>query len=74
LEHPDARDSAEGILVWWLPPNSKVTQLEVEEALSALVDQGWVQTRGESEVHLFGLEAAAMKEIDAYLQRERERG
>lgn len=72
--HPDARDSAEGIMTWWLLPNIQVTLPEVEDVLTQLVRRHWVNQTGQGKVELFGLETAAMNEINDYLKREYRRG
>jgi len=39
--HPDARDSVEGIVSWWLPQQRRVDAcVEIEAELEALVAQG----------------------------------
>jgi len=60
--------------VWWLDPDCVATLPEVEEALAELVRVGWVQSRGDSDVHLFGLRAEAIGEIHDYLSQESPRG
>ena len=67
VEHPSARDSAEGIHAWWLSPEDDVMRPEVDEALADLVERGWVETHGEGNGQLFGLLAAATPAIRAYL-------
>ncbi len=74
LRYPEARDSAEGIMTWWLSPGASVTLPEVEDALSELVRLRWVNRAGEGDVQLFGLEAAATDEIESYLHRGLGRG
>lgn len=42
-DHPDAADTVEGILQWWLPHvPAKVKTAEVQSALDALVKKGWL--------------------------------
>lgn len=72
--HPDARDSAEGIMTWWLSPKIEVTLPEVEDTLTQLVRLHWVNQTGGGKVDLFGLETAAMNEIKDYLKRGHRRG
>ena len=61
-------------MTWWLSPKTEVTLPEVEDALSELVLRHWVNRAGEGKIHLFGLETAAMNEINDYLNREHRRG
>ena len=72
--HTGARDSPDGIRVWWLEPDCTATLPEVEEALAELVTLGWVEPRGEGDVHLFGLLANATDEIRRYLNHGSPRG
>ena len=74
LVHPGARDSAEGIRVWWLRPGCEATAREVEEALEELVERGWVDISGEGDVMLFGLVPMASPEIREYLAEREPRG
>lgn len=67
VDHPGARDSADGIRVWWLPPGSDAATADVEEALEDLVRRGWVEMTGEGDVMLFGLSAQASAAIREYL-------
>lgn len=42
-DHPDAGDSLEGIVEWWLLERNIMRQKKaVLEALNSLVEQGWV--------------------------------
>ena len=74
LGHPGARDSADGIRLWWLQPGCEATVPEVEDALDDLVDRGWVETSGEGDVILFGLVPSASADIRAYLAAREARG
>jgi len=74
LDHPGARDAAEGIRVWWLQPGCEATVPDVEEALEELVDRGWVETSEEVDVILFGLVPSASAEIHQYLTERARRG
>lgn len=74
LVHPDARDSADGIRVWWLQPGCEATAPEVEDALEELIDRGWVRRDGDGDVMLFGLVASASREIQRYIAEGEPRG
>lgn len=44
--HPDAKDTVEGILKWWLPSfPSESDKEQVQEALDALAAKGWLVKR-----------------------------
>ena len=44
--HPDAADTAEGILTWWLARQRYAqTKLNIEQALKHLTEQGLVRIR-----------------------------
>jgi len=74
LVHPDARDSAEGIRVWWLRPGCEATALEVEEALDDLIDRGWVRADGDGDVVLFGLNGQPGQDILKFIGQGKPRG
>jgi hypothetical protein len=74
LGHPGARDSADGIRVRWLQPGCEATAAEVEDALEALVDRGWVETSGEGDVILFSLVPSASEDIREYPASGERRG
>ncbi|MFZ0312677.1 MAG: hypothetical protein WAL85_08230 [Candidatus Korobacteraceae bacterium] len=40
VEHPDAKDSLEGIGVWWIEDSAKCSQPELRGAVEALVELG----------------------------------
>ena len=45
-DHPDAKDTADGILKWWLPSHLIVWEKkEVQEVLDHLVLRGWLRKR-----------------------------
>jgi len=44
-EHPEAKDTIEGIRRWWLPEGHGHGADEVQEALDQLVGRGWVVER-----------------------------
>ena len=47
IEHPDAKDTSEGIHKWWLPQGySKGGRNEVQSVLDSLTAKGWLTKRG----------------------------
>jgi hypothetical protein len=75
IDHPDAKDTMQGILHWWLPGGIVAWEEEaVEEALNALVARGWVTRRQTiSAQQLYGVNKAKLEEIKMFL-RELESG
>ena len=74
LVHPEARDSAEGIRVWWLRPGCEATADEVEEALEDLIERGWVRSDGDGDVVLFGLNGQPGADVLRYIAQGKPRG
>jgi hypothetical protein len=55
-EHPDAKDTDGGILMYWLPKDSILTGPDtVREALDHLVDRGWLWKREGVAEAIYGL-------------------
>ncbi|MGH7600929.1 MAG: hypothetical protein ACREOI_31615 [bacterium] len=71
-EHPDARDSLEGIVEWWLLEQEiKNHTIVVREALDELVTEGLiVEHQGESLRALFSMNPQKREEIQRLLQIE----
>ena len=63
--HPDAKDTDEGIMNWWLPTRGvMVNETGVEEALNELVMSGWLTLTSRSASHpMYGLNRARIVEL-----------
>jgi len=46
MRHPEAKDTAEGIRLWWLPAGHTLDLPEVTAALDDLVARHWLHGRG----------------------------
>lgn len=71
VAHPEAKDSLEGIVQWWLPgASARWRRDQVAAALEELVARGWLvaawQARG---TPVYGLSAPRLEEITAFLER-----
>ena len=73
IQHPNAKDTIEGISQWWLPKEEGASQRkDVEAALDWLVAKGWLTERAPAQT-LFGLNRERVAEIQRFLQEPNER-
>jgi hypothetical protein len=69
LAHPDAKDTVEGILEWWLPDAIRgVPKTEVTRALEDLLDKGWITTSSFGGTTVYGLERTRRGDILQWLE------
>jgi hypothetical protein len=70
VEHPDAKDTIEGILKWWLPDSRVWKRGEVQEALDLLTSKGWLTKRGTVPSRkIYGINKDRLPEITRFLQQ-----
>lgn len=63
--NPAARDSVDGVRLWWLPEGGAgLSRQAVEEALDRLVAQGRLQRRRVAGVDLYGAAATQSEAAD----------
>jgi hypothetical protein len=69
IDHPDAKDTIEGIRKWWRPKGQpEWRQDEVQQGLHSLVSRGWLAVRNLSPSQkVYGLNKQWIKEIREYL-------
>jgi len=69
IEHPDAKDTPEGISNWWRPTGkSEWRKEDIQSALTKLASKGWVTMRDSSpSQRIYGFNKQYMKAIKAYL-------
>lgn len=74
-EHPDAQDTLQGIVEWWLLEQEIKSRIsQVERALAELIDKGFVleSKRGESETR-YRINRRKSKQVKTLLRRKAER-
>jgi hypothetical protein len=69
IDHPDAKDTPEGIQKWWLPERySDRGRDEVKSALNLLSSKGWVTKRGRiPSKEIYGINKDCIPEIRSFL-------
>jgi hypothetical protein len=70
VEHPDAKDTPEGIHKWWLKGQSERSRDEVQKAVDSLTSRGWVTKRGTiPSKEIYGINRNRLQEIEIFLQQ-----
>ena len=68
IEHPEAKDTVEGVMQWWVYENATEHRREdIKDALQWLVAKGWVTERPPAH-SLFGLNHEHITEIQRFLE------
>jgi hypothetical protein len=72
IEHPDARDTLEGILQWWLLHLTINYQMsKVQEAINELVAKGYlIENVGSDRCKSYQINKNRLEEISAVMKRE----
>ena len=70
IEHPDAKDTAEGIAKWWLAgTDAESKKKQVQNALDSLTARGWLTKRETSRREkIYGLNRNLLPEIRGFLR------
>jgi hypothetical protein len=70
VEHPDAKDTLEGIHKWWLPKgHSERGRDEVQKAVDLLTSKRWLIKRGTiPSKEIYGINRERLREIESFLQ------
>ena len=71
VEHPDAKDTLEGVYKWWLSEShSNRGRDEVRKALDLLTSKGWLTKRGTiPSKEIYGINRDRLQEIEGFLQQ-----
>jgi hypothetical protein len=71
VDHPDAKDTVQGIVRWWLPRGLAAWEEEaVQAALNALVARGWLtQRQTTTSPQLYGVNKEKLEVIKAFLRK-----
>jgi len=69
VEHPDAKDTFDGILKWWRPKDKPEWRKDdVREGLDFLISKGWLTVRNTSQPQkIYGFNAEHMEEMREFL-------
>jgi hypothetical protein len=70
IRQPDAKDTAAGILQWWLPGALRKarTAEELLLALVELLESGWITTSSFGGTKVYGLNCSRRDEIQRWLE------
>ena len=69
IQHPDAKDTPEGIRKWWLPEgHGDGGRDDVQRALDLLTARGWLRKRGRiPSKEIYGVNKDCIPEIRSFL-------
>ena len=69
ISNPEAKDTAEGILEWWIPKGyPELGNEDVEKILDLLVLKGWLTARAVTQQEqIYGLNRKLIDQIKHYL-------
>lgn len=69
VEHPDSKDTPEGILKWWLPEgHAEWRKEDVQKALDFLTSKGWLTKRETAPSNkIYGINKDQLEEIKKFL-------
>ncbi len=71
VEHPDAKDTADGIYRWWLAEGQGTWRKEeVQKALDFLTSKGWLIKRGRAPSgEVYGINKDQLEEIKNFFNQ-----
>lgn len=71
VRHPEAKDTRDGVINWWIAKPCPDERL-ADQALDALVTEGWILKRDTTSQAIYSLNHARMQEIRKFLADDRQ--
>ena len=71
VRHPDAKDTREGVINWWIAKPCRDEGLAAE-ALEDLVTRGWILKRNTASQPIYSLNHARLGEIRDFVTQNRD--
>ena len=72
IEHPEAKDTLDGIVGWWLPRDFQIDRTAVEKALVFLVSKKWLcRIEIQPAQTLYNLNKQFLDDIGTFLETSR---
>lgn len=70
-KHPTAKDTINGIEMWWLPKGiARESKEKLQQRLNLLVSKGWlIERRSPQSQAIYSLNEVAIAEINEFLRR-----
>jgi DNA-binding transcriptional regulator PaaX len=70
VEHPEAKDTAAGIIKWWLAGFAGNSEVELRAALDDLLQRGWVTATRYGQTVIYGFDKTHMEKVREFLRAE----
>jgi hypothetical protein len=70
VEHPEAKDTAAGIMKWWIAEVAGDAEVEFHAALDRLLRQGWVTATRYGQTVIYGFAKTHIDEVRSFLRAE----
>jgi hypothetical protein len=73
VRHPDAKDTQEGVLNWWIARahSGDCDEQNLVKALEELVARDWIAKRDTSTQSIYSLNRARLEDIKRFLEQDR---